>query len=290
MYTAGNVCARAGILHATLASLAILVVLAAATPASAVPLSVRIDDHDFTYDTDFLALYMRSFEADQRDRLVVAPQVAEGSAHHEVGSYRYLGVSATPVPAVTPGFYPIANLADGSFGGDLELELVFDSADGPYVSGGDSMPVSLTGNQGILRIRGELRTPAFAPFASPITGTLLEIVFTKTSLLAREDDSVIDLVEAFGNVTTLLGQNVSGQGVTGTMFLKFYASDGSVDIFPSPGESYDPLAVTTLNNVVGRVSGEAGDGYYTVPEPASVALLLAGGAGMMAGALRRRRA
>ena len=253
--------------------------------ADAAPLSVRIDDHDFTFDTGFDADYLYSFGADPTDRLRVPPQSTQ-SPDHEVGSYRYTNAS-TPHPlGLAPGFYPVGNVLDLRFGGDLELELFFDSFDSPYTNpSGDQLDVSLTGRSGVLKITGEVLKPDFSSFVPPIAPILLQIRFEKTSLITRENTSVIDLVEAWGYVETLLGEDVSSLEVEGVVFLKFFAKNPKGVLFPAPGELYDPMADYGLEDVPGRVSGETGDGTFTVPEPATLALLALGALAM----LRRRR-
>ncbi len=255
--------------------------------ASAEPLSVIVDDHDFLFDTDFTALYMRDKQnpADPRDHLLVSPEIGgdSGPYDHDVAAYRYLG-SAPPHPlGLAPGFYPIRSTGDQLFGGDLSMDLAFDAADGPYVSSTDVLPVSLTGTEGVLRITGELMQP---DMVTPIVqGTLLEILFTRTSLISRDNNDVIDLVEAWGTVMTLFGDDVSAENIEGVVKFAFYADDLQPPIFPAPGETYDPLNSSAWGNIVGRVSGETGDGY-PVPEPATMSLLAVGVAGMI---LRRRR-
>ena len=260
--------------------------------AHAAPLSVRIDDFDFTFDTDKVATY--AFNGVAPDTLTVAAGVPVSSAglpSGEVGSYRYLGtMGAADLLGNAPGFYPVwLTIAGGPapvaiFGGDLKLDMSFSAADGPYVNpGGDKLDISLTGRQGHLTITGIISSIPPAPATPPIT--LLDIDFTATSLLGRAGLDVIDLIEGFGKINILLGHDVGKQGLEGVAFMKFFADPGTA-IFPDPpGENYDPLVDYTYNAYVGRVSGEAGMG---VPEPASAALMLVG-LPLLARRVRRKR-
>lgn len=259
----------------------VIIVSLMAVSVQAAPLSVRIDDFDFTFDTAYDAVY--AYNGAREDTLSV------NTDGNEVGSYRYLDCAGSGAPDILgnlPGFYPVwASSAPMIFGGDLELDLEFVANDGPYLSpGGDAMEVSLVGYQGHLKITGIIGTPL--PVGVPMT--LLEIEFHSTSLLARDNCDTIDLIEALGTVTTLLGEDVRGQDIEGVTFMKFFAVDESVDIFPRPGERYDPLGNDFMPDdfVIGRVSGEAGDGIALIPEPATMALLGLGGIGVL---LRRRR-
>jgi hypothetical protein len=247
----------------SVACVAAILILSSA--ASAEPLSIRIDDYDFTFDTDYAATY--AYNADSADTLMITDV---GSA---VGTYRYLGTDgATDLLGNAAGLYPVWGPA-GGFGGDLELEMEFTVNDGPYDSGTDTLDISLAGNGGRLEITGSI---GFMPGA-PIT--LLEILFDDTSLLGRADDDVVDLIEGQGLVTTLLGEDVQAEGIVGGAFMKFFAEN---IVFPEPpGETYDPLTDYGYGDVDGRVSGETGE----IPEPASMAILGLGGLAML---LRRR--
>ena len=239
--------------------------------ASAIPISVTVDDYAFTFDTEFLVNYQ--FNGAAPDVLTTAPQ----NATTEVGLYRYLGIDgATDMLGNPIGFYPVwGSAAPLIFGGDLELEMVFNGADGPYTApGGDQLDISLTGTAdaqtpsvGYLRVTGIIGTPT--PSGNPIT--LLEIQFDATSLIARAGEDVADLVEGIGTLTQLLGVDVTAQGRTGVVTMKLYADGGAV-IFPiPPAENYDPMQDHGLSDLLGRIAGEAG-----IPEPASLSVLLLG--------------
>ena len=246
----------------SVACVAAILILSSA--ASAEPLSIRIEDYDFTFDTDYIATY--GYNAESADTLTVTDV---GPA---VGTYRYLGTDGpTDLLGNPAGLYPVFN-STGAFGGDLELEMEFTVNDGPYDSGTDTLDVSLAGNSGRLAIIGSIGAPG-APM------TLLESLFEDTSLLGRADDDVVDLIEGQGLVTTLLGEDVQAEGIVGGAFMKFFAEN---IVFPEPpGETYDPLTDYGYGDVDGRVSGETGE----LPEPASMAILGLGGLAML---LRRR--
>ena len=112
----------------------------------------------------------------------------------------------------------------------------------------------------------------------------------RTSLLAREDNNTADIIEAEGQVTTLLGLNIDAlkgsfpeleELTMGATFFKFILPDANGAIFPSGAAPYDPLADYQLDPLYGRISGEAG----VVPEPTTMSLLALGGLAV----LRRRR-
>ena len=248
----------------------VAMVAALAVSAHAIPLSVRIDDYDFTFDTDFAVTY--DFNGRLADVLTTVPI----GARYEVGSYRFLGTMG-PVDLLgnAPGFYPVWDAATPPmFGGDLQLEMQFTAADGPYVNpGGDQFDISLTGTVGKLVITGIIGTPM--PAGAPMT--LLDIDFTATSLLGRANTDVVDLIEGRGTVNVLLGEDVRNQNLTGAAFMKFFAPTGTV-VFPSPpGDKYNPLEDYDLDEITGRVSGEAG----ALPEPATLAVLSIGAVGLI---------
>lgn len=255
----------------TILSAAILITASLCTAA---PLGVRIADHDFTFDTDFIAKY--SFNGASADTLTIEePEGTETSGNGSVSSYRFAGTTQDFAGNGT-GFFPIWEIGN-TFGGDMDVRLSFDANDGPFTSGGTTSPVSLTGTSGTLLMKGILGVPpGFTPppGASPVT--LLQIDFDRTSLIGRDatsvDGSVIDLVEASGTVRTLAGQNVSSQGLRGVIFFKFMAPAGTTIFNTTNGAAYDPLAATSASAILGRASGETG----VVPEPIALSILLLG--------------
>lgn len=266
-------------------TIALTVVALFASSALAVPLGVRIDDNDFTFDTDVVAEYQ--YNGAKPDRIYVGP---EG---YEVGSYRVISLS---VFGLQPGFYPVwGSLNPVMFGGDLVLDMEFDVADGPYFHyGSDVYEVSLEGSKGFLEIYGYIGN-TIEPNAAP--KPLVRIDFSMTSLLARAGVSLADLVEGYGKLSIwdpthpeANGEGWFDTGLDGVTFFKFMAEEDPftpLALFPDlgPTEFYNPAVDYNLNPdpAIGRVSGETGTGTFT-PEPATLAML-----GLGAAALIRRR-
>lgn len=256
-------------------------------------------------------------------RLTQPIVLGEGPAgDHNAASYAFAGLlPQVPAGLIPPGpivgstppvpsnwLYPLYYTAQ--FGAKLEIELTFNNADGPYVNpAGDKFDISLIGQLpqdapvGFLKITGWIgnqglvpNAPPTFPDAPPAGGVpadivLLEIVFTKTTLLARANNDTADLVEARGHVSTLLGWSVEELAATdpvnweslreyaGVTFFKFMLPNTGGVIYSNP--DYHPLTTDIQGSVYGRISGEAG----LIPEPASMSLLVLGGLA----ALRRRR-
>ncbi len=272
---------------------ALCVLLAGASSAAfAAPLSVRIDDHDFSFDVPYYqpsnwgAMY--DFAGTGADTL----SIASSNPNHYVEGYSYTGklptVSAVPYGAPPAPYafpYPVANST--TFGGDLQLNMQFDVNDGPYVDAGtgDVFDISLVGNVGSLKITGQIYAPGFTPLypAAPSTDiVLLEIDFNAVTLLSRIGEDRIFLIEGKGVLKTLLGHDVSqepGLPEVGVTFFKFFAENPQVPIFTDP--NYQP-SDDVQGQILGRISGEAG----AIPEPVSLTLL---GLGSLALLRRRRR-
>ena len=253
-------------------ALSLVAIGALATAALAVPLSVRIDDQDFTFDT---AAASYNYNGSAADHLTVA------AGGNEVGSYRYLGAS-TDFAGNGVGFFPVwSSSAPLTFGGDLVLDLSFDANDGPYTNPGGDKLLSLTGKDGHLTITGIVGTPL--PGAAAVPTTLLDITFYATSLVTHTGGiGVVDLVEASGTINTIFGKQQQSQ-LGGVVFLKFFATDPFSTVFANP--AYDPLADTAAAARNGRVSGETGWSLTFVPEPLSLSVLMLG----LPAVLRRRR-
>lgn len=303
---------------------AIAVAIVALTAnVQAAPLSVNILDHDFTfhvpYSTDgevppsvSSAVYEFNGSAPDVLRLTDLNLAGEGPAGwHNVASYGYSGVlpqvSSGPgfssPPAASPWLYP--TLFTSQFGARLELEMHFDSNDGPYVNpAGDTFDVSLNGGAGFLRITGWIGTqgwptgilyPDPQPGGMPNDVVLLEIMFDQVSLLARGGHSTADLIEGAGQVTMAMGYTIEelsqmeqfyDMDADGVTFFKFMLPDMDGVLFPQLAAApYDPLQDYGLTAAYGSISGEAGVGGY-LPEPASLAILAIGG---LAVVIRRRR-
>ncbi len=266
-------------------SLLMLAVCVAVSPLQAIPLSISIDDHDFTFDVPLDATY--DYAGADRDKLSVS--VDNG---HFVHGYTYTGLLAAPVPIpASPAPYPV--YSGMQFAGNLDLEMYFDLNDGPYVSSTalDGFGVSLVGTAhdllpaGHLTITGWLATQGFPPAVLLDSGVpaapdivLLDIEFSAVTLLARGSSDTADLIEGIGKVNMLLGEDVSqNPEYQGSTFLKFMAPAGT-SLFGAPfgplgpRAEYDPLVDYGFNPVTGRISGEAG----VIPEPATLLLLAVG--------------
>jgi hypothetical protein len=256
-----------------------------ATEAVAAPLSVRIEDHFFTFEGPDVSAY--AFNGALADKLTVGT-----APNHLVHGYTYEGDLPTiPGPPAPPPAsidpYPVYSGAPIQFGGMMEMDLFFKTNDGPYTNGPDTFEVSLNGDTGQLTITGWIATQGFPPGllfpAAMVDITLLDITFDDTSLLAREGIDRIDIVEAKGTVNTLLGENVQALNLEGSVYFRFETDAPGQAIFPvlSP-VTYDPLVdygLADINNAwVGGVAG--------LPEPATLGLMAIGG---LALALRRRR-
>jgi len=267
-------------------SVSLVLVLSGALAAA--PLSVSIEDYTFSFNVDADARY--DFAGAAADHLYV-PAAAE---QHYVEGYVYSGkVPAVPgAPPPSPDPYPVySGGAPVAFAGNMELDMFFTSNDGPYTNGPDTFQVSLVGNTGGLKITGWLATQGFPPAplypaGAPLDITLLEIEFDQVTLLAREGADTADLVEGAGTLKTLLGEDPAALGLPtdGVVYFKFEAPTGS-SIFPALAPAvYDPMVDYSLATVQNAdILGHTG-----VPEPASLLLMGAGCAVLLATRRRRR--
>ena len=280
-------------------SLAALSILATALTAVASPLSVRIDDHTFTFDVPYSSTYgtgaQYSYNGASPDTLTIV----SSDPNHYVASYSYEGklptvpangpLGAPPVPY--PFVYPVICyeplVQSLLFGGSLDLDMTFTSNDGPYIdpNTNDRFDISLVGNSGSLTIVGRIHSPLF-PFPQLYPSVqsgfgdvvLLDIDFSAVSLLARAGTDRIDLVEGMGKINSFMGYDVSGEDMAGVVIFKFFAENPQAPMF---GADYQPTDAVN-GSIMGHITGEAG----MSPEPATMGLLLLSGLGVL---FRRNR-
>jgi len=258
-----------------------------ATSAPAAPIGVRVEDHDFTIDVPFSALYYAEYNYNGTAADTIT--LTSDAPNHYVPSYSYEGDLPTVVgppagPAASSDPYPVGHTASGQWGGDLDLELSFSTSDGPYTGTGDAFDISLNGTSGHLKIVGEIYNQAIGGGALyPGSGdvTLLDITFDTTSLLARVNKDRIFKVEAAGTLNTLLGETPPQGLDRAVVMFDFAAEPAGTAVFTDP-------AYTPTDDVSGSVEGGIG-GHTGVPEPATLALLGAGLAGAVLARRRRRR-
>jgi hypothetical protein len=263
--------------------------LAAAMPATGAPLSVRVEDHDFSFDVPYWptppgpwgAVY--SFNGAAPDSLTL--QAA--NPNHYAVSYSYTG-ALPPVGGPAASAFPYLITNSATFGGDLKLDMTFAVNDGPYVdpNTGDRFDISLVGTSGSLTITGQIWSQGFPPAAifpaAPVPSdiVLLSIVFDKVTLLARVNEDRIFKIEGSGTPTVLLGETMPQLLPKGAVVaFDFIAKNPLGSIFTNP--NYSPTDnLTTF--ILGDINGHAG-----VPEPATMAMLVLGGAGLFLAKRRR---
>jgi hypothetical protein len=249
-----------------------------------------VEDHDFSFDVPYWskppgpwgAVY--SFNGAAPDSLTIQ----SSNPNHYAVSYSYtgdipwgLGLPASPFP------YPVTNAA--TLGGDLKLDMTFAINDGPYVdpNTNDRFDISLVGTSGSLTITGQIWSQGFPPAAifpaAPVPNdiVLLNIVFDKVTLLARVNEDRIFKIEGVGDLKTLLGVDIPQllPAERGVVAFDFIAKNPLGSIFTNP--NYSPTDnLTTF--ILGDINGHAG-----VPEPATMAMLTLGGAGLFLAKRRR---
>jgi hypothetical protein len=251
-----------------------------AEPAQA-DLLVSIDDHDFNFDVPLTAEY--DYAGSSPDHFYV-----NTPGGHYASQYTYTGAMGTvsgPLgtpPAASPDGYPLYSGSPVQSGANVAMDMYYAANIGGSTTGNPNN-IILVGTTGSLTITGRVATQSL-PWADV---TLLQITFSQVGLASVAGSNVAHLTGE-GTVQTLLGVNVSSQDLTGAVSFDYYANSGSPSLFTS---GYNPLAATDESLASGRASGEAGlspDNINT-PEPATLALLLAGGLGSLGVLPRVRR-
>jgi len=260
-----------------------------AANAQAAPLSVRVEDHDFSFDVPYWEEALWGAVYDFNGVAPDALYVQSSDPNHYVGSYSYVGKLPTvlggPLPSAFP--YPVAN--SFTFGGDLKLDMMFNLNDGPYTSpSGDRFDISLVGDGGHLTITGQIYTQGLGPASMPLYPppgiqpqdiVLLDIAFEKVTLLARVNEDRIFKVEGEGILNILLGEDMIGSDAGGVVMFDFIAEAPAAAIFTNA--NYSPG-----DDVSGRIWGDI-NGHAGVPEPATLGLLALGG--LVVARARRRK-
>lgn len=233
--------------------------------AVATPLVPRIESHDFNFggyepasQDDGSAFYAPRGESP--DWLTLLPSPAD----REVTAFWEVWPEGVPVPVFNGA---------GQFGGDIELYLQFDGHD----ETGNPLDVSLTGsgrNAGAdLRIVGSLTTTD----GEVVSGELLAIDITLASLYGYGNTGSF-VLETAGTITGIHPLlDIAGDSLIG----KSAVSRGNIDLSElTLASGYDPASRNNggqpLFNDGGGYSGEVGAGFITVPEPASLVMLLGG--------------
>lgn len=259
-----------------------------AANVQAAPLSVRVEDHDFSFDVPYWGPAPWGAVYDFNGVAPDALYVQSSDPNHYVGSYSYVGKLPTvlggPLASAFP--YPVANST--TFGGDLKLDMTFNLNDGPYTNpSGDQFDISLVGDGGHLTITGQIYNQGLGPASVPLYPplgiqpqdiVLLDIAFDKVTLLARVNEDRIFKVEGEGILNILLGEDMIGSDAGGVVMFDFIAEAPAAAIFTNP--NYSPT-----DNVSGQIWGDI-NGHAGVPEPATLSLLALGG---LAVAWARRR-
>jgi hypothetical protein len=231
----------------------------------AVPLVPRIESHDFNFggfepasEDDDAAFYAPRGEGADWLTLLANETDREVTAFWEVW------------PAGIP--VPVFNAA-GNFGGDIELYLQFD--------GHDEMPphldVSLSGSGrrdgSDLNIFGRLTTTD----GEEASGLLLSIDIEEAALYGFGNSSSF-VLETSGKILQI---HPALDNPNDTLVGDSAVSRGNIDFGELALKSgYDPLSRDNgqhdLFNDGGGYSGEVGAGFVTVPEPATLVLLVGG--------------
>jgi MYXO-CTERM domain-containing protein len=251
--------------------------LALAGSALAAPLTPRITGHDINFgaynSVGSRAEYITNGAG--ADSLQFTQQSSNGPADNEADVYR-------PNWPTNTGRNNITNVFDGSNGGDVVMNVIFNGSDNGFGAGN----ISLTGigastSGADFQIFGSARNAA----GNIVSGLLWQLRLDVVALYGYANQTSY-VLEGAGNITGgLLADGTSGSP---NLLGQLGVIRGNLDFFGTTGLNWMPAGYTPSNNLNLQLraafSGETGTGTI-VPTPGAAALVGLGGLA----ALRRRR-